>query len=645
MTTYTGSGNFSSGGTTAYRLDVTVVTTAVTGGTQLDISASAVFFNSNGGAISPAYSSNGTKGYSVPGGRTSSVTGTLTESGSNVNWTYDFRSSTTQTVWSGFTRFVASGYGSSTSVTINATGSGSTFLGTASVTVNVPLATSYTYTIGYSANGGSGTMTNSSATSTSTSYNLATKANEFTRSGYDFAGWNTAANGSGTSYSAGSSVALTSSSPTVLLYAQWTPQIPDPVWSNGVDAWSTIRVGWSLSDYFYASNTASYTLSAPAGLSLTSYINSSTGVYLTGTISNTTTPVTTSITVTANGLNGNSVNSTRTGISLRAALPEWTDITLADARVGTAYTSGNSFSATGATSWSISTLPPGLSASGTTTSTVTISGTPTTAGTYYITATPYNRDGTTANDAGTQQTITLVVLPRVPVWNDQVLSTTAKVGEYYSDTISVNYVTSWNDGELPIAGLSFSGTTTATGTGIGTVSGTPTSYGTKVFTITPSNSSGENPGGVQFTINVADADLAWASQTLDALTVTEGDSYSSTGVSVASGPVSVTYSVTPGYSLPDGISINPSTGELYTSGTVTAVPDTYTFKIRATNGTGSTLDTSLLSLTVEALGGYVQVLTESGWVNATVYVNTDGGWVEGTVNARGSGGWGPSFTS
>ncbi len=45
-------------------------------------------------------------------------------------------------------------------------------------------------------------------------------ANAFERTGYSFAGWNTAANGSGTAYADGASVTLNSD---LTLYAQWTP--------------------------------------------------------------------------------------------------------------------------------------------------------------------------------------------------------------------------------------------------------------------------------------------------------------------------------------------------------------------------------------------------------------------------------------
>ena len=51
-------------------------------------------------------------------------------------------------------------------------------------------------------------------------------ANKYSRTGYDFDGWNTVADGSGTSYANGESVKnLTSiNGTTVPLYAQWKPK-------------------------------------------------------------------------------------------------------------------------------------------------------------------------------------------------------------------------------------------------------------------------------------------------------------------------------------------------------------------------------------------------------------------------------------
>lgn len=69
-------------------------------------------------------------------------------------------------------------------------------------------------TVTFDANGGTGTTAAQTASSAT-----ALTVNAFTRSGYTFAGWNTAANGTGTAYADGASYAFSSST---TLYAQWT---------------------------------------------------------------------------------------------------------------------------------------------------------------------------------------------------------------------------------------------------------------------------------------------------------------------------------------------------------------------------------------------------------------------------------------
>lgn len=86
-----------------------------------------------------------------------------------------------------------------------------------------------TKTVTFDANGGSGTMTAQVAATTT---NLT--ANTLTRGGFAFAGWNTAANGSGTSYA--DSAAYTFAANTTL-YAQWTQLA-----TGGIDS-SIVRLG------------------------------------------------------------------------------------------------------------------------------------------------------------------------------------------------------------------------------------------------------------------------------------------------------------------------------------------------------------------------------------------------------------------
>ena len=82
--------------------------------------------------------------------------------------------------------------------------------------------TANSYTVQFNANGGTGTMANQSFTYDVTQ---ALSKNAFTRTGYIFAGWNTAADGSGTSYNDLQAVKNLASAngATVTLYAKWTP--------------------------------------------------------------------------------------------------------------------------------------------------------------------------------------------------------------------------------------------------------------------------------------------------------------------------------------------------------------------------------------------------------------------------------------
>jgi uncharacterized repeat protein (TIGR02543 family) len=94
--------------------------------------------------------------------------------------------------------------------------------------------TAITYTIQYHANGGGGTMPSETRTYDDPSQNLT--ANGFTRSGFTFGGWNTQANGGGTSYANNQSVHNLASTQDagVILYAQWWPNVSVTVsvWVN-----------------------------------------------------------------------------------------------------------------------------------------------------------------------------------------------------------------------------------------------------------------------------------------------------------------------------------------------------------------------------------------------------------------------------
>lgn len=117
------------------------------------------------------------------------------------------------------------------------------------------------HTLKYNANGGTG-----SAPAATTYYNHGVNAtaasNTYTRSGYTFNGWNTVANGSGSSYAAGASVPMNSN---ITLYAQWTPV--------------TYTISFSQSGTGYASGgqtadmTATYGAAMPTPISIPTAAN------------------------------------------------------------------------------------------------------------------------------------------------------------------------------------------------------------------------------------------------------------------------------------------------------------------------------------------------------------------------------------
>ncbi|MBR5327282.1 MAG: InlB B-repeat-containing protein, partial [Paludibacteraceae bacterium] len=104
--------------------------------------------------------------------------------------------------------------------------------------------TPITYSVKFNGNGStSGSMSNQSFT-----YDEAAKAlttNAFKQTGYTFAGWNTAANGSGTSYADGARVQnlTTTNNATINLYAQWTVDKYTLTFGAGEGGEVTAKVG------------------------------------------------------------------------------------------------------------------------------------------------------------------------------------------------------------------------------------------------------------------------------------------------------------------------------------------------------------------------------------------------------------------
>jgi len=191
-------------------------------------------------------------------------------------------------------------------------------------------------------------------------------------------------------------------------------------------------------------------------------------------------------------------------------------------------------------------------------------------------------------------------------------------------------------GSIPGVSESISGATA-------TFSGFPTDYGSYTLTATPTNQNGDTGTAANISVTILDGALSWADQSLSTTLVTEGESYSDQ-VSVNSGPIDVTYSVSPGSNLPGGININSSTGQL-TSSNITAEPGTYTFRLRATNGSNEAIDTQNLTLTVEKSGGFMKVWNGAAWVDVPAKVWNGASFTEGTVKVWNGAAWVDSFSS
>lgn len=266
-----------------------------------------------------------------------------------------------------------------------------------------------------------------------------------------------------------------------------------------------------------------------------------------------------------------------------------------NAKVNTSY--GDSIRAIGATTISrtAGSIPPGTSdyQSG---EYWVVSGTPTATGTYSFTL---DADGVTQNAS-------IYVAPLVPpVWVDSTVSTSFVVGTAYSDAISATNATAYSvfSGALP------SGITLDAGTGV--LSGTPTTKQIFSFSLRASNSDG-NLTTVTFA-GTTSAPPVWIDSALAG--IYQGRTYSD-GVAATS-PISgspTQYTVSTG-TLPTGLSLNSSTGEV--TGT-TYASGSYSFSISATNADGSI--TQAFSGTI-ILAPYWTDNTLSSFINNVEYFN------------------------
>jgi uncharacterized repeat protein (TIGR02543 family) len=159
-----------------------------------------------------------------------------------------------------------------------ANGSGTDYTNGQSVTITGALTlyakwTANSNTVTFSSNYGTPTTSTQSITS---DVSTALTSNAFTRTGYTFAGWNTASNGSGTNYTDGQSVTITGA---LTLYAKWTADTYTITYNSnggtsvadgsytfagtGITLPSPTKTGYTLDGWYEASNLSGSALTSP----------------------------------------------------------------------------------------------------------------------------------------------------------------------------------------------------------------------------------------------------------------------------------------------------------------------------------------------------------------------------------------------
>jgi hypothetical protein len=239
----------------------------------------------------------------------------------------------------------------------------------------------------------------------------------------------------------------------------------------------------------------------------------------------------------------------------------------------------------GLLTWSISSgaLPPGLSIGP---GTGTISGTPTTAGSYNFTVKVVDSKGNFGTQAFTMKVLIFVsdapVLAASPWVTPNLPNGTAAIpyNNMIYETGAVPGALTWTYMGTPPAGMSFNAS--------GTVTGTPTNAGTYNFTATVTDSGG-NTGSLAFTVKVlifvsdaAPLNMApYVSPTLP--NGTAGISYANTLYETGAAAGTLTWSYSG--SLPPGVAPTPPTSNML-SGTPTTA-GTYMFTATVTDSAGN----------------------------------------------------------
>ena len=247
--------------------------------------------------------------------------------------------------------------------------------------------------------------------------------------------------------------------------------------------------------------------------------------------------------------------------------------------VGTPY-AGNSVTASGGSgtyAWTVTGLPPGVTASGASTATLTLSGTPTTVGAYTVGSTVTDFKGRTAT-----YTTTITISSSATLTINGTLTLTGSVGAAYSGTLTATGGTApymWTITNLP-NGVTFSGDTTATLA----VSGMPTASGSYQVNVTLADSAGGSAKS-SATVTISSAAALAITGSLPA-TGSVGAAYSGT-LTAVNGTSPYVWTVS---GLPTGVSVTAGTSSTPTvdiSGTPTTAA-TYTVSALVTDSKNAT---------------------------------------------------------
>ena len=396
----------------------------------------------------------------------------------------------------------------------------------------------------------------------------------------------------------------------ITIAAPLVPSASGSAFANG-----TINVAYGSSTISF-SNTLSVT-GAPATLAGLSVNASSSGVTLSGTPTSSGTYY---LNLTLVGTtNGGAANNTNVQLSVYiiATDPTWPTYTYPDGKVAANYSASVTATQALSVSATISPSGSGLTATGSG-ATLTVSGVPTTSGTYTVSATA------TGNAGSTPATFnkSLYIAPLVPpVWVDTSLSSAFTVGADYATTsagnnsVSATGATSFS----VISGVLPPGLTGATAAGVYTITGTPTTRGAYPFTLRATNADGSATPDQLYSAVVAHPPT-WIDQTLG--DISQGRAYSDS-VSVSTS-TNVTWTV---LDFPAGLTYTASgtnNSVLTISGT-TNTTGTFALTVRATNADGYIEKSFNLTLklppnwTDNQLGSFVQGIE---YYDAVIATNT-----------------------